>query len=675
MGTPRNAPCPCGSGRKFKRCCARTQGRVESRVDLDGALERLFEALWSRRYREHLTLARAWLESSWAKRLPPRIYASLGEAGTLESRATWFAIFDFPVAGRERTLVREFLDRRGRRLSGPERRGLERLLTVRFELLECEAIDEEGYIRVRLLGETDERFHARPMEEFLLSEPGDLVIARVAGPPGERVFLEEFPVPHRLAERTGLRDLFLRTPPEERKAAWVHGLWLTALLERIRDNLRSEPRTRYPYCTADLRDYLDAGTLSHRLTPEARRLATYLGRIVAGAARVEPEGPHDPVETGVACRRRPGHRKCSGVILAERDRADRIHWTCTRCKDSGTITGWRDTPFDPTPRQREAEIDVESGREVHLSRELSLPAGEYRRLLGMRHLGGRTLHLLLSVQGDVEGDDPVLLSGDLEDLRDLARSIAVHLALTPDLSGAAWRSLAGLHHGITAMLGEPWDLSPAACGAELLLFRRASRRRPRSSLPAGERTGALRLNVRLEGLAPSIHRRLDVPGDYTLEDLHEALVLAFGWSGELGHLFLAGERRFACPRGGIEGAEDERAVRLDRLFSEHDRELVWIYGTGETWRHRVEFEALLPETLAAPRLLEGARATPPEGCGGSSAYSRLLESLATPSPPDRDEPVDPFEGFDPEAFDLELHAARLRRMAAGASATAGVSST
>ena len=34
MAIERNAPCPCGSGRKYKKCCALTRGAAMSRTTL-----------------------------------------------------------------------------------------------------------------------------------------------------------------------------------------------------------------------------------------------------------------------------------------------------------------------------------------------------------------------------------------------------------------------------------------------------------------------------------------------------------------------------------------------------------------------------------------------------------------------------------------------------------------
>lgn len=62
-----------------------------------------------------------------------------------------------------------------------------------------------------------------------------------------------------------------------------------------------------------------------------------------------------------------------------------------------------------------------------------------------------------------------------------------------------------------------------------------------------------------------------------------------------------------------------------------------------------------------PVCLDGARACPPEDCGGIPGYERLLAALADPKDPEHDELVGwAPDGFDPELFDLIAANRRLR---------------
>jgi predicted RNA-binding Zn-ribbon protein involved in translation (DUF1610 family) len=68
----------------------------------------------------------------------------------------------------------------------------------------------------------------------------------------------------------------------------------------------------------------------------ARKLAEYFTEIVVDATTEPWE------ETGkkpVRCRRRPGRRRCAGVIGADIDPdTDAVMWWCPLCGDKGSIT-------------------------------------------------------------------------------------------------------------------------------------------------------------------------------------------------------------------------------------------------------------------------------------------------------------------------------------------------
>ena len=60
---------------------------------------------------------------------------------------------------------------------------------------------------------------------------------------------------------------------------------------------------------------------------------------------------------------------------------------------------------------------------------------------------------------------------------------------------------------------------------------------------------------------------------------------------------------------------------------------VYEYDFGDGWVHEVLLEAMLlrEPRRRYPRCLEGARACPPEDCGGVPGYYRLLEIMSDPS--------------------------------------------
>ena len=78
----------------------------------------------------------------------------------------------------------------------------------------------------------------------------------------------------------------------------------------------------------------------------ARRMAEYIGSIVQAVTEQDRHELED--ETAIRCRRRPGHKRCEGRIVAFLDEADpmTIQWFCPICNDNGAIRGWQETLWD-----------------------------------------------------------------------------------------------------------------------------------------------------------------------------------------------------------------------------------------------------------------------------------------------------------------------------------------
>jgi hypothetical protein len=73
-------------------------------------------------------------------------------------------------------------------------------------------------------------------------------------------------------------------------------------------------------------------------------------------------------------------------------------------------------------------------------------------------------------------------------------------------------------------------------------------------------------------------------------------------------------------------------------------------------------ETVLPDEPPRVTCVDGARACPPEDCGGPAGYEELLRILADPSHEEHEERLEAVGGsFDAEAFDVEEVNAMLRR--------------
>ncbi|WP_022888597.1 plasmid pRiA4b ORF-3 family protein [Agromyces italicus] len=231
-------------------------------------------------------------------------------------------------------------------------------------------------------------------------------------------------------------------------------------------------------------------------------------------------------------------------------------------------------------------------------------------------------------------------------------------------------------------------------------------------------TERFRLRISLVESEPEIWRTLDVDGRLTLDELHDAIQIAFGWHDV--HLHEFGERepwptarrlptigrpqRRWLPAEQLDeaahGAEhldhheellDESAADVASVFDLMNAPLYYWYDFGDDWWHRIDLierersdapDASQPPWRRRVELVRGERRGPLEDSGGVHGYAELCERLADESAPGHRDalewvretawPGDPGidagtdryglgDGFDPEAFD---HGAVDRALAA-----------
>lgn len=181
------------------------------------------------------------------------------------------------------------------------------------------------------------------------------------------------------------------------------------------------------------------------------------------------------------------------------------------------------------------------------------------------------------------------------------------------------------------------------------------------------------LKITLQHSSPPIWRRLLVPGDFLMAELHQVIQAAMPWSNSHMHQFIFRSGREvivlgSSPMGDFLGDEDElddNEVTLAQMAPKKPRKFFYEYDFGDSWIHEIVVEALLPPDPAvrAPVCLEGEMACPPDDSGGLWGYYDMLEIIDNPSHPDRSEYREWLgKKFDPKRFDPVTVNRRLARM-------------
>jgi hypothetical protein len=166
-----------------------------------------------------------------------------------------------------------------------------------------------------------------------------------------------------------------------------------------------------------------------------------------------------------------------------------------------------------------------------------------------------------------------------------------------------------------------------------------SRRHPRRSGAAV----TYRVRIDLKDTKPPLWRRLELASDLFLDELHEVIQVAFGWTDSHLHGFASGPsfysaatERYLCPFDVAEGETGlpEADVRLDEVLANAGDRLFYAYDYGDDWQHVIALEAVLPRATGAPRAActAGRRRGPAEDCGGVAAYE-LVEAATDPAHP------------------------------------------
>jgi hypothetical protein len=172
----------------------------------------------------------------------------------------------------------------------------------------------------------------------------------------------------------------------------------------------------------------------------------------------------------------------------------------------------------------------------------------------------------------------------------------------------------------------------------------------------------------LKGTKPPIWRRIQVPDNYSFENLHVAIQNVMDWEVYAGSSYnfqvinpstglieTIGCLSFGFSRfAGI----NEPVIRIADYFSPRNTKASYRSQHETRWSFSIEFEKVLSayKFEIYPICVKGKRASPPEDCGGVDKYQEMLETI-NESNSLRDGKASKLyqsffeDDFDPEYFD------------------------
>src|SRR6266536_525376 len=109
------------------------------------------------------------------------------------------------------------------------------------------------------------------------------------------------------------------------------------------------------------------------------------------------------------------------------------------------------------------------------------------------------------------------------------------------------------------------------------------------------------LKIGLQGAAPPLWRRIQVPSAASLGFLHDVIQEAFGWDSYHLHRFQDGRGREWGERPVLDGGgymaaafADEEEAELGKVLRAEGAAVEYVYDFGDSWLHRIEAEKIIP---------------------------------------------------------------------------------
>ncbi|MCP5021131.1 MAG: hypothetical protein GY930_05080 [bacterium] len=405
------------------------------------------------------------------------------------------------------------------------------------------------------------------------------------------------------------------------------------------------------------------GGLISYATSTDRRKVFYEGRLALRYSQASAAGSPDPIQNLLTCRRRPGSRPCPGSLTAQvpvckqghRDESTLI-WHCPDCGDAGILGRWRHTPFDSNFTGSWIEPGPEDWQEV-----FRLNNAEKNCLEKIAYLNATALATLLRLREEPFRRKSFFLKAPIPALAEVARGLMVACAYESYPS----KTLTSLCKRMCEAGRLPGRMDPTALATECIIHQQQSE--TPSSIPLDEDPSGtvqgLQISVHLLGHTPKIQRTLQVPSNRSLHDLHIAIQLTMGWSDNHLYMFSHKNDRYGeMLEDPLPNQQNSRDCALWQVLKEPGDELQYEYDFGDSWTHKIQLQST-SAGATGPILVSGERACPPEDCGGIAGLENIIETLKHPLTEEYRDTVDWLGGgYSPSRFDLDRHRDLLARL-------------
>lgn len=146
--------------------------------------------------------------------------------------------------------------------------------------------------------------------------------------------------------------------------------------------------------------------------------------------------------------------------------------------------------------------------------------------------------------------------------------------------------------------------------------------------------------IALSGIKPSIWRRIVIPSNITIAQLHSVLQVLMGWSGESLHRFRIRGKEYGINYiHGIWFRDDAKLVRLSDLRLREGQRFTYEYDLIEGWKCNIRIEKVFPADatdpereqlpksarLGIPVCIAAERHNPPEEVSSPESYMEWLD--------------------------------------------------